>query len=33
MTPLGWWWYGWFVGALLVLVAVLGGWLVADVWG
>jgi hypothetical protein len=32
MTPLGWWAYGFFVGALLVLVAVLAGWLLADVW-
>jgi hypothetical protein len=32
MTSLGWWCYGYFVGALSVLVAVLAGWLLADVW-
>ena len=33
MTSLGWWAYGYFVGALTVLVAGLGGWAAADVWG
>jgi len=32
VTSLGWWWYGFFVGALLALVAVLAGWIVADFW-
>ena len=33
VTRLGWWLYGFFVGALLVLAAVTWGWVVADVWG
>ena len=33
MTPLSWWAYDFFVGALLILAAVLWGWIVADLWG
>ena len=32
MTPLAWWAYGFFVGALSVVIAVLAGWLLADMW-
>jgi hypothetical protein len=30
MTRLGWWAYGFFVGALAVLLAVVYGWLLGD---
>jgi hypothetical protein len=30
MTRLGWWAYGFFVGALAVLLAVVYGWLLAE---
>lgn len=31
MTRLGWWFYGFFAGALPVLAAVVWGWVLADV--